>query len=139
MKKRLGSMVLAAAMLAQGAAALPTTASAAEQYLYGDLSGDGKLTGDDLTLMRRGLRTPGTLDAVQTAIFDLDANGQNTAADVNLLRDYLLTESRNFRRASGIHRRPSCPITGRKRSRPGALSRSSTAAPMRSMRAAACL
>ncbi len=91
MKKRVTGMMLAAMMLAQSIPMLPQTAFAADtQYLYGDLNGDGKLNGADLTLMRRGLQG-GSLDEIQTAIFDLDADGKNTAADVQMMQDYLLT------------------------------------------------
>ena len=95
--RRALSAVLAAALLAQGSAAvLPQTAAAAEaQYLCGDLDLDAKLTAKDLTLMKRLLLT-GDTDPLRNALTDVSADGTANLADTVLMAQYLTAQIREF-------------------------------------------
>ena len=90
--KRAASVLLAAAMLGS---AVQIPVSAAVQYLMGDLNFDGRLNAADLTLMKRVLLNGGT-DDLQSAVFDLNADRQNTVADAVLMQKYLITEIKEF-------------------------------------------
>lgn len=96
--KRAVSGLLASAMLMQAGAAIAGQTASAEdlQRLYGDLNQDAQLTAVDLTLMKRGLMDSSTLDVVQTAIFDVSANGVPDIADAVLMSQYLTTQIDSF-------------------------------------------
>ena len=73
-----------------------SAANAGDIFYYGDMDGNAKLNIFDLCLMKKGLQNPEKLDAIQTAIFDLNANGTMDTGDIRLLQDYLLTRITSF-------------------------------------------
>ncbi len=92
------AICLTAALLLAGmpAGLSGRTAQAAETYYYGDLDGNGKLTGLDLARMKQLLKAPDTMSSIQQELCDLDESGAFDAADVKMLQDYILARIDGF-------------------------------------------
>lgn len=67
------------------------------EVVWGDLSGDGKITSMDLLLLRKYLKGETELDKRQIEAADLNDDGKLTTMDLLLLRKYLAGEIDDFR------------------------------------------
>ncbi|MBQ8921575.1 MAG: carbohydrate-binding protein [Oscillospiraceae bacterium] len=94
--KRVLSFTAAAALLGTVCGAFPLTVSAAETGYVGDLDNNQKLTGEDLTLMKRLILTNTPMTALQALQADVNADGTVNAADADMLAQYLRTEITQF-------------------------------------------